>query len=351
MLNSLYIEATKKRGKLNQIPFDIDDESSISNFWDEIVISPSNKQFSLAAGDGSFNKKKFLASNFYAVVSESLIFKGDLKKIEEAVVDEMEHHPFIDDLLRTYMGILELKTAVKSFENFDVDYYLYDGSLLGDLIRPLPIGANISKLKKQDILDNTLTELKERLEYFNFKIQSQKIIDRYYKNYHEKFEYMMFLSSIEKLLILKDLLRYKDKIIAISKTSTNRDLFKSNIPDISIFDKYTHKSGISKIIYKKVSLEVKNKFPIDDEFFRQLEFTIFYLRLEDYKNVLKIELPYRASRNEVLSIIKKLKKYSTEGYPYLLKKAHKDVVISEKDIKELATIVNINEKIGREMLR
>ncbi len=40
-------------------------------------------------------------------------------------------------------------------------------------------------------------------------------------------------------------------MIAISKSSSNNDIFHSNMPDIAIFDKYTQKEGISKVIRKK----------------------------------------------------------------------------------------------------
>ncbi len=40
-------------------------------------------------------------------------------------------------------------------------------------------------------------------------------------------------------------------MIAISKSSSNNDIFHSNIPDIAIFDKYTQKQGISRVIRKK----------------------------------------------------------------------------------------------------
>ena len=160
----------------------------------------------------------------------------------------------------------------------------------------------------------------------------------------------MFLSSLEKLLALYELLKEKKKIIAISKTSTNNKIFKSNIPDIAIFDKYTQSEGKSNEYYLPISNEVKHVFPIENDFFKSLEFTVFYLRLDKGKNVLKVELPYKASSREIEDIIEKLKKYSTEGYPYLLKKAHNDVVISNKNIKELANIIKIREKSGREML-
>jgi NurA-like 5'-3' nuclease len=87
-----------------------------------------------------------------------------------------------------------------------------------------------------------------------------------------------------------------------------------------------------------------------DDYFKSLEFTVFYLRLNDYKNVVKVELPYKASGKEVEKVISIIKKESIEGYPYLLKKAHSEVVIHNKNILELAEIVGLYEKSGREML-
>ena len=161
----------------------------------------------------------------------------------------------------------------------------------------------------------------------------------------------MFLCSIEKLLVLKDILNNSKNIIAISKNSDNNDIFKSRIPDLAIFDNYTKKEGISNLIYKDVSKNIKKSFPVADDFFNQLTFTIFYLRLADNKNVLKVELPYKASFKEVVKLVGKIKKFSTGGYPFLLKKTHKDVVISNKNMDELLKIMHIREKSGREMLK
>ncbi|MCF0226524.1 MAG: DNA double-strand break repair nuclease NurA [Methanobrevibacter sp.] len=350
MLNSLYIEAAKKRGIIKEILPELTGEGSIPDMWEEIQVKPSSEDFSLAAGDGSFNKKNFLAFTFFAVGAESVIYNGEFKKIDDSIIDSIEHCPFIDDLLRLYMGVLELKSAINTIEYMDVDYYFIDGSLFGDLIRSFPKNILINKKRQEELL-SLVDELKESVKYFNYKLQAKRLIDQYYPNYADKNDYIMFLTSIELLCLLKQLFQHKEKLIAISKTSINKDLFNSNIPDISIFDKYTKKAGISRIIYKKVENEVKFDFLVENEYFKKLFFTIFYLRLEDNKNVLKVELPYYASYEEILEIIKKIKKYSADGYPYLLKKAHKDVVITNKDMDSLAIMVNLQEKIGREMLR
>lgn len=266
----------------------------------------------------------------------------------------MEHLQYADELLSYYMSIFELKNAFRAVNEFDVDYYLVDGSLYGDLQNPYPRGIGLSKKLKEEILEESLDELKRRLNEPNQKvIASQKLVDNFYKETYvgKKYDYLMFLCSIERLLVLKDILSNSKNLIAISKSSDNNDIFKSRVPDIAIFDNYTKKEGISNLIYKDVSKNIKKSFPVEDDFFNQLTFTIFYLRLADNKNVLKVELPYKASFKEVVKLVGKIKKFSTGGYPFLLKKTHKDVVISNKNMDELLKIMHIREKSGREMLR
>ena len=351
MLDSLYTEAVRKKGLITDIFNELEDKDSIIfKMWNDEIIFKSNEDFPIAAGDGSFNKKKFLSFYFFAVAAESLIFDKTLKKLESVEINTLDYHRFSEDLLRNYMGLFEVKNALKVLNQFDLLYYLYDGSILGDLIRPFPTGTDLSKKLKSEVIENCLEELNSKINKLTVDISSDALIDRYYKIYPNKFEINIFLTNIEKLLVLKKLLKYNKKLIAISKTSTSNELFNSNIPDIAIFDKYTKSEGYSKPIYKDLSKEVKHVFEIEDEFFKSLKFTIFYLRLEENKNVLKVELPYIASEEDIIQIISRLKRYSTEGYPYLLKKAHKDVVISTKDIDHLGNIVNIYEKSGREML-
>ncbi|MCC7553181.1 MAG: DNA double-strand break repair nuclease NurA [Methanobacteriaceae archaeon] len=352
MLDSLYAEAVRKKGLVNDIVDEFsENDSKIFDRWNEEFIPQSSDEFSIAAGDGSFNKKKFLSFYFYAIACESLIFDKKLEKIENVEIETISHHRFSEDLLRSYMGLFEAKSALKVLEEYDVDYYLYDGSLFGDLIRPYPSGAELSAKLKQDVIDNCIDDLEEEIQNFNVNLYSEDLINKYFKIYSNKFELKVFLSNLEKLMVIKALLKYKKNIIAISKSSISNEFFESNIPDIAVFDKYTNKEGFSNLIYKDLSSEIKHVFPIEDDFFKSLKFTIFYLRLEDKKNILKVEIPYEVDIDDVIDIIGKLKKFSTDGYPYLLKKAHKDVVISDRNIEELSNIVNFYEKSGREMLK
>ena len=75
MLNSLYTEAIRKKGLINE-PLEEYKETKIDieSKWHEEEIIPSDSNPVLAAGDGSYNKKKYLSFNFYAVAAQSLIY-------------------------------------------------------------------------------------------------------------------------------------------------------------------------------------------------------------------------------------------------------------------------------------
>jgi NurA-like 5'-3' nuclease len=161
-------------------------------------------------------------------------------------------------------------------------------------------------------------------------------------------EYNLHLASIEKVILLKEILTHRRKIISISKTSSDNELFGWNIPDIAFLDKFTKKQGISQLEYRKVY--PRAAFPYYNNLFKGLTFTIFYIRLQDNKNVLKVELPYRASESEILDIVEKINVLSVQGYPYLLNKAHNDVVITDRNIKELLKIAKIYETTNREVM-
>lgn len=354
MLNSLYIKAIAKRGTIKEIIPNNESKLSIEDYWEDKKIFESPAKFSIGAGDGSYNKKKFLNSNFYAVAAESLIFDNELKQIEYCDLEQIEPVSFLDELLSYYMSIFELKCSLRAIRDYNVDYYYIDGSIYGDLLNPYPKGAKSPFNFKEDISGDVLDRFVKAIHEMEddglsfMKIKKHPLLKPFNKNIYER---DLYLSSFERLLVLKELLEYPKQIISISKSSSANDIFESNIPDIAIFDKYTTKQGISsKILYLTVSNNVNVTFPVYDKFFKELIFTVFYARLEDNKSVLKIELPYEASRDEVYSIVEKIKKYSTDGYPYLLNKAHNDVVITDRNIKELIKIAKINEKTNREML-
>ncbi|KZX15726.1 DNA double-strand break repair nuclease NurA [Methanobrevibacter filiformis] len=356
MLNSLYQESLNKKGILNELLEEYSIKNiDVSKHWKNQEFKKINHDFVIAGGDGSKHEKKFLSFYFYAVASKSLIYDGNLKEIESSTINLMNHSKFAKDRIRNYMGIFEVKSALKTIKKYDIDYYFYDGSILGDLIRPFPIEKEISKEKRSKILNLLYNKINNDIDKGDILISTSNtsniINDKLNKEFEEnKDNSLVFLENIEKLLVLSKLLKYNKKIIAISKTSTASDIFESNIPDMAIFNSYSKKSGHSKEFNKELSKEIKHDFPVEHAFFRSLTFTIFYLRIEENKNILKVELPYKANDEEISKIISIIFENSVEGYPYILKKAHHDVIIKKKDMEQLSLIIGLNEKTGREML-
>ena len=355
MLNSLYEKAIAKRGFFHDIDSDTDVESQLEYNWFNRFIDESNDDFTIAAGDGSFNKKKFLTSNFCAVGAESIIYDGEIKKIDDSDIFDIPNVSFLDELLGNYMAIYELKCALRVLKEYNVDYYMFDGSILGDLQNAYPRGASLPPKLRDNLDDALLNEFERRLNLRKFGLvfpeirDSLKLMELPKSDDFDKMEeFNLQLASIEKIILLREILNYRKKIISISKTSSDNELFHWNIPDIAFLDKFTKKQGMSIIKYRKVFS--KAAFPFYNDFFKELTFTVFYVRLQDNKNVLKVELPYKASKDDVFRIIEKINVLSVQGYPYLLNKAHNDVVITDRNIKELLKIAKIYETTNREVM-
>ncbi len=326
-----------------------------SKKWVNHSFTENNRDITLAAGDGSINKKKFLSFIFYAISAETIIYRKKLQKIESSTVDLLPHHRFVDDRLRNYMGLYELKNALKSLEEESIDYYLFDGSILGNLIRPIPLDKELSGKTKDKIKSRYLSALESELDSLEVSIKSSEFEEDLSKHFDNKTEAMIYLENLENLLVISKLLKNGSKVVAISKTSTNNEYFGLDIPDMALFDRNHPKQGYSKPKFPKVSTKVKHDFPVKNEFFRGITFTMFYARLEDNGNLLKFELPYKIGDEEkieekIVNLLNTIKSNCVEGYPYLLKKAHHDVIIKNRDMERLLKIMGFLEKDGREML-
>lgn len=356
MLNSLYEKAIAKRGFIHPIESETDIESLLEGRWFDRDIGESSDDFIIAAGDGSFNKKKFLTTNFCAVGAESIIYDGKFKKIDDSDIFDIGHVSFLDELLGNYMAIYELKCALRSIKEYDVDYYMFDGSILGDLQNAFPRSAKLPDKIRNNLDDTLLNEFERRLSKNPYGLVFPEIRDTFNlmelpktENSNKMEEYNLHLAAIEKIILLREILQYRKKIICISKSSSDNSLFHWNIPDIAFLDKNTQKQGMS-IIDDNQKVHPNAAFQYYNDFFKGITFTIFYVRLQDNKNVLKVELPYKASKKEVFEILRKINVLAVQGYPYLLNKAHNDVVITDRNIKELLKIAKIYETTNREVM-
>lgn len=363
MLKSLYIKALNNRRYIKPEP-EKSTDFSLEGKWFDKPFAKSKSDFSIAAGDGSFNIKKFLMFNYCPVSAEALVYDGNLKNIEQSEIFEIDHVPFLRELVPNYMAIFELKCCLKAIREYDVDYYLFDGSILGDLQNHYPKGAKQPSDLKERLTPGVLKLFEENITDLSsldlsFPDIKRKVFVHVSGEGEDNFDsseledvYSLYLSSIEQLLVLREVLKKNKKIISISKTSSNNDLFHSTAPDIAILDQFTEKQGISKLIHKKVQSSTAVPFPVYNDFFNGMWFTIFYVRLKENKNVLKVELPYYVEdEDEIRQIVEIIKRDAAEGYPYLLNKAHNDVVITNKHVDELLKISRIYETTNREQLK
>ena len=352
MLDSLYQKALLKKEDINQkinndfMNSDIDP----SKEWISYKIEEDDGNVSIAAGDGSINKKNFMGFIFYAIDAECLVFNEELIKIASSEIDIIPHHDFVEDRLRSYMGIFEVKNALRSFREHEIDYLMFDGSIMGNLIRPIPMEKRLKGEIKEEIklkyLPKLKRELNSDLEKSQVGITSSKFSEKI-EEFEDPASAMIYMESLENLLTIKELMQHERSVIGISKTSTNREYFKYKIPDMAIFDRYSREQGFTKPKHMKID---KHDFPVENDFFKGLTFTIFYARLENHKNILKFELPYKADEEDIKRTLRIIKNKSAEGYPLLLKKAHNDVVIKKTDLERLSKIIGLMEKSGREML-
>ncbi len=357
MLDSLYQKALLKKDDINQkISNDfMNSEIDPSKKWIQHNIIEDDHNVSIAAGDGSINKKNFMGFIFYAIDAECLIFNQKLIKIGSSEIDIIPHHDFVEDRLRSYMGIFEVKNALRAFKEHEIDYLMFDGSIMGNLIRPFPMEKRLKTEIKEEIKKKYVPKLNKDLtsdlENELVGITSSKFSETM-EEFDNPINATIYLERIENLLVIKELLENRKSVVAISKTSTNREYFDYKIPDMAIFDRYSREEGFTKPRYIHIfESDVKREeFPVANEFFKSLTFTIFYARIENHKNILKFELPYKASEEDIKHILGIIKNKSAEGYPLLLKKAHNDVVIKKTDLERLSKIIGFMEKSGREML-
>jgi NurA-like 5'-3' nuclease len=356
MLDSLYEKALKKKDNINKkISTDFDNlEADPSKDWREYPIKEKDIEVTICAGDGSINKKNFMSFIFYAIDAECLVYNNKLSAIESSEIDIIPHHRHVEDRLRSYMGIFEIKNALKAFKKYDIQILLFDGSILGNLIRPFPLENKLKNELKEKIKYNYHSklekELKQELEDLNVSITSSKFTSSIEDEFKSKIDAMIYLEHLENLLVIGKLLENKNEVVAISKTSTSNEYFESEIPDMALFDRHSRKEGYSTPRYLSPKDLKREDFPVNNKFFQDLTFTIFYARLEDHKNILKFELPYRADEEQIKELLTRIKSKSAEGYPLLLKKAHHDVVIRRTDLDRLSKIIGFMEKSGREML-
>jgi len=306
----------------------------------------------IGAEDGSYNVNQYQTFCLYAVAAKSFYYDGALHVFRNTDIDILTPYRHSIDRLRTYMSILEKKAALHVLNSTDAEVFLLDGSILGDLIRPATFDKAPSADVRTDIEQRFLPSITESLSNGEY----EQIVS---KNYHQELleeghsiNSIVYLEYLENILCLREIIQHSS-VVAVSKTSHSINYFTEyNVPDMAIFDLFCRSTGYSEPL--KVELgqmeRYKRRFPILDKYFRTIDLSLFYGRFGPNVPVLKFEYLGPARKGNAERILDSLSSSVVEGYPYLLKKAHNEVVIKKTHMTQIEKILGIYERTGREIL-
>jgi len=331
-------------------------EEKVRAHW--IPYKPEEKQdVNIAVEDGSYNYIEYKGFVLYALAAEAVGYINENLLIKKCIdVDVLHPYKYTEHRIRFYMSTLEKKVALQILSNNNVDFFLLDGSILGDLIRPAAFEKAPSTNDREFIEKKYLDKIKASLEKKEFsRIISKDFVNEIYSsaNLEKPLDSIIYLEYLENLLTVKELLKYEDKVIGISKRSQSTSYFpESRVPDIALFESICRDVGFSKPIPVKLEYidRYKRRFPIMDKEIREIPLSLFYARFGKNSTVLKFEYVGEPSVDRAKEILDGIAMSTVEGYPYLLRKAHREVVLTQAHIEQIAKILGLYERTGREML-
>lgn len=107
--------------------------------------------------------------------------------------------------------------------------------------------------------------------------------------------------------------------------------------------------AISKTYPEKFFEGVKNGFSDAIEKFKKYGIVSFYFKLRKNALIFKAEI-FEKNINRIEEIVSNLRFFEFKGYPYILRRAHREAKISNSDMEKFVKLLSIKEKTGREIL-
>jgi len=310
---------------------------SFKRRWRKLDLEPM--EVCIGGEDGSINHVRHKNLVVYTVNALALAYDKGMKRRGHADIGLLYPYYQVNERLHLYRAIYELKTTLEVID--DVELFLIDGSLLADLKALRTLETGLSKEARKEVV----ALLPEIEKADGVGIVSHTLTSELGRDEHREkvgfLEYLEYLSALEKLIS-----RGLEKLAGVSKLST-RSTAGTGVPDQAIYEEATKKAGHSPLEHDVI----QRRFPAYDELFRSLVFTITHIRLEDRKKVFTLELPREVEEDEIKSLLGKMRSVSVDGYPYILKKAHNDVVIKNRDMERIIKALGIVKNTGREMLK
>lgn len=370
---------------------DVDTEKIEDNF-NTHIFKKTIQDKTFISTDGSHNNKKYLDGILYAVGAVTLLSRPDECIVQESEEADVRTYTATNlerfgHYISTYMEILELKNTLKSLKNNgdSIDYILIDGSIRGQL-NHFNVNNELNHHIKKVLLA-IITDFEKKLNDGSFDVEldyynnigyiKQQVIEKVKSTADEELsdfkyddheeEIRNYYTGLELLACITHLINnYSEKIICISKTSRTNKLFNEKIPDSAVLEYFTSESGYT------TPKEIDNKKlvrPLSQNRFTSLEYPLYndkilnyyyitlFARLENKKHVIKVEIPLKNKDNadkikdNIVNILDDLYSCSINGYPYILKKVHDTVVITNKFMDRMEMVYELkNKPKGREVL-
>ena len=295
----------------------------------------------LCGVDGGRNFREFKGFVIYVVDAEAVIYDGPsiVDSVKLYDVDILTPYRLVEERVRTYSEVLEAKAALEAVESRGVELALIDGSLISSLIKPL-YAERARRLQGIDKFRERLKGLVATGRGIAAKLLLKELSEAYGP---EAGRAASYLEGVEKLLVYRRLLEdYRDRLVFVSKTSRGVDYFRSPRPDLAIFEQHTRHSGFSEPVYMRVGDKLRRSLPVDDRFFRSIDVTLFYARLEDRGPVLRFEVPRRVGEDEIEGLLRTIAPYSIAGYPYPLERAHRDVEVEDHELDRVRRLIGLH---------
>ncbi|MBU2560181.1 DNA double-strand break repair nuclease NurA [archaeon] len=343
MLNITYETFAKNQSRLKKRIQLLREEVGLKKYkkhWHPLDLK--EKKAHIGAEDGSINHKKYKGLILYAINASAPVYNDKITDSHFSDIDILYPYREIKDRLDIYRTIFEFKASLRVID--DVDLFLVDGSLYSDLVAPRDLGTGLSKEEKKEVME-FLPEIEQSDEV---EIVSKRLAGNI--KGPNRFQKIAFLEYLEYISTLKRFIeRGRDKVVGVSKTASTSS-FEEGMPDIAVFDEVSKEPGFGFAMEREKILQ--KKFPIYGEFFTSFVpfFSYFYARLEKNRGVFMMEVPRDIDEKEIIDLLSKIRSTSVDGYPYLLRKAHKDVVITNRDIEKFANSLGISNMTGREAL-
>lgn len=347
---------------------------------------PTSKKAFAIAEDGSVNKKKYLGFYLFSVCGYSYGDDGNTSyenTVGEIGISVIKNTERVDSYFKLLMYLTELKALLKLAKQTKPELLLIDGTLTSKFIIPAPKTGWFTKREFSGELAELSGELipllKEVLYKYDIAAFSEEVEEKVVKLAEDGLKtkptrdiieaFVSKLAYFEYFLLLYDLfysLDWHPTIVGVAKTSSDTEIFKAAVPDISIFYRFINDTGYSKpltVSFESKAKAISQEWEFSQVFekrekdkayaLREVSIQFFYARYDNAKNISLLEVyedPAKQSVNpeEILDYLNYL---SVNGYPFFLIKADREARITNKDMELIESILGLQKELrGREPL-